>query len=250
MGSGSRVLTRRPRVVFPRPLRARSPRDLDGQDPQGPTSSSSQRAGNVCRQPSVVTDGRRSRTTHGAGASAATSGWSTSWRRHLVADGQPVQQRSLVLVSGRSFGSTYRRVDETGSDIWKVPSSGGPSERVTNHAGRGPPSRRHVPVSPTADLVLQAADGDAPLIARDLDSGVERVVIDCVSPAVSTSGPRGVYYVGCTSAERSGNQSWCSTRPRGGPKSSEAVERWARGCGRFTRRKTLLVPLVHRRPTS
>jgi Tol biopolymer transport system component len=136
-------------------------------------------------------------------------------------------------------------MDETGSDIWKVPSSGGTSERVTNNAGRGPEFFADMcRISPDGrTLYYKQADGDAPLVARALDSGVERVVIDCVFSRSFEIGPRGVYYVGCTSAERA-QPVMVFDAATGRSEVLGAVESVGTGLAVSPDGKTLLVPLV------
>jgi hypothetical protein len=98
----------------------------------------------------------------------------------------------------------YRRYDEQGADIWRVPAAGGTPARVTNNAVRGPEfaADRCAVSFDGRTLYYKQADGEAPLVAHPLDGGPERVVVDCVAGRALDVGPDGVYYVGCSTAER------------------------------------------------
>jgi Tol biopolymer transport system component len=98
----------------------------------------------------------------------------------------------------------YRRYDEQGADIFRLPADGGAPERVTNNAPRGPEfaADRCAEAFDGRTLYYKQADGDAPLVARPLDGGPERVAVDCVAARGFDVGPDGVYYVGCATAER------------------------------------------------
>ncbi len=89
----------------------------------------------------------------------------------------------------------YRSTAAGGSDIWRVPSVGGPPERVTRAGG---------------DLAYESMDGrtlyytkatfrDAPLYAMALAGGPERKVVDCVSGLSFAVSRRGLHFVGCSS---------------------------------------------------
>jgi dipeptidyl aminopeptidase/acylaminoacyl peptidase len=98
----------------------------------------------------------------------------------------------------------YRRYDGQGADIWRVAADGGPPERVTNNAVRGPEfaADRCALSFDGRILYYKQADGEAPLVAHPLSGGPERVAVDCVLGRGFDVGPDGVYYVGCATAER------------------------------------------------
>jgi Tol biopolymer transport system component len=93
---------------------------------------------------------------------------------------------------GRSIYFASNREEKT--EIWRVPSAGGPAERVTRTGGF---------------LPFESADGqtlffkkgywDSPLMAMALPGGPERQVIDCVPPFGFAVGRAGVYHFGCGS---------------------------------------------------
>jgi Tol biopolymer transport system component/DNA-binding winged helix-turn-helix (wHTH) protein len=77
--------------------------------------------------------------------------------------------------------------------IWRVPSSGGPAQRMTSDGtGRF--------ASETADgtrLVYQAADADSALMIVPVGGGSSRQLVPCARNAAFGVGAQGVYYVPC-----------------------------------------------------
>jgi hypothetical protein len=98
----------------------------------------------------------------------------------------------------------YRRYDEQGADIWRLPADGGTPERVTNNAPRGPEfaADRCAVSFDGRTLYYKQADDEGPLVAHPLDGSPERVAVDCVAFRGFDVGPDGIYYVGCATAER------------------------------------------------
>jgi len=183
--------------------------------------------GTFAGSPQWSPDGRQiAYDAWGRGLQPRRLGGRRRWRRTSSPDGQPVttacSRAGLRTVVGSITGAWTRR-----ARYMEGPLSGGPSERRTNHAGPGPFFADMCRISPDGRPYYKQADGDAPLIARRPDSGVERVVIDCVFSAVSTSG-RGA----CTTwdAHRRTLATSHGARPgHGEVRSLGAVESWARG---------------------
>jgi serine/threonine protein kinase len=107
----------------------------------------------------------------------------------------------------------YRGLDGLGSDMWRVPADGGKPERVTDNARRGPrfTADRCSVSFDGRTLYYKQAGGDAPLIAHPLDGSPERAVVDCVSSRAFDVGPDGIYYLGCSTGQRT--QPFCRLDP-------------------------------------
>ncbi|HEX9092574.1 MAG TPA: hypothetical protein VF902_01195, partial [Coriobacteriia bacterium] len=87
--------------------------------------------------------------------------------------------------------------EDDGPEVWRVPADGGPVERVTHGGGC---------------LAQESLDGqtlfykrgileDSPLVARPLEGGPEKQILDCVPGGHSfTVGAAGIYHLGCSSA--------------------------------------------------
>jgi len=81
----------------------------------------------------------------------------------------------------------------SGRDIWRMPSEGGTSERLT-HGAEG------AFACESADgksLLFQAKDADSPLMMMPLAGGDARQLVACVANSAFGVGARGVYYVPC-----------------------------------------------------
>jgi Tol biopolymer transport system component len=88
---------------------------------------------------------------------------------------------------------------DDGPDVWRVPADGGPVERLTHGGGC---------------LAQESLDGqtlfykrrvleDSPLVARPLEGGPERQIVDCVPGGHSfIVGAAGLYHLGCSSAPK------------------------------------------------
>ena len=81
---------------------------------------------------------------------------------------------------------------EGASDVWRIPSSGGPAERVTHSGGtlafESPDGRT---------LYFKRSFYDSPLLALPLSGGQERKVADCVPAFGFAVGRAGVYHLAC-----------------------------------------------------
>jgi Tol biopolymer transport system component len=87
----------------------------------------------------------------------------------------------------------YFTSNRTGTfEVWRVPASGGPEERVTQTGGRL--------ANESTDgktLFFQKGLGDSSLMAMPVAGGPERKVFDCVPFWDFAIGGAGVYHVGC-----------------------------------------------------
>ena len=152
--------------------------------------------------------------THGPGLSQGTPRWSPDGRRiafdslgedkhfdiwtidadggsprHLTEDPGDEATPSWSA-DGRSI---YFSSDREGSfDIWRVPSAGGPAERVTRTGG-------HLPHESADGQTLFFKRGyfKSPLLALALPGEPERQVVDCVPWFGFAVGRAGVYHLGC-----------------------------------------------------
>jgi eukaryotic-like serine/threonine-protein kinase len=86
----------------------------------------------------------------------------------------------------------YESERSDGNDIWRVPASGGTPEQITRGGGfRATES----PDGRTLFFVRQ--DDASPLFSQPAEGGPARQVVDCVLSRSMTTGPDGIYYVGC-----------------------------------------------------
>jgi Tol biopolymer transport system component len=87
----------------------------------------------------------------------------------------------------------YRQDRPDGSDIWRVPESGGAPERETHRGGYNP-----LALADGRTLLYTRRRYPSPLVARDIESGTEKQMLDCVNGSQFDVGPGGLYYVGCS----------------------------------------------------
>jgi Tol biopolymer transport system component/DNA-binding winged helix-turn-helix (wHTH) protein len=91
----------------------------------------------------------------------------------------------------------------TSRDIWRTRVTGGPHERLTR-GGSGPFG---VESADAGELLYQAKDGEAPLLAKSLGGGPIREVVPCVAwGGAFLAAPQGVYYVACGSGSHADAQ--------------------------------------------
>ncbi|HEX9188176.1 MAG TPA: hypothetical protein VGB87_13945, partial [Vicinamibacteria bacterium] len=86
----------------------------------------------------------------------------------------------------------YREDRADGSDIWRVPGAGGAPERVTTTGGFSP-----LALADGRTLLYTRGRFASPLVARDLATGSETELVDCVHGEYFDVGPAGLHYVGC-----------------------------------------------------
>jgi Tol biopolymer transport system component len=86
----------------------------------------------------------------------------------------------------------YQDERSDGNDIWRVPTSGGAPEQVTRGGGfratESPDGRR---------LFFVRKDDSSPLFSQPVEGGPAQQAADCVLSRSLTTGPDGIYYVGC-----------------------------------------------------
>ena len=86
----------------------------------------------------------------------------------------------------------YESERSDGNDVWRVPASGGTPEQVTHGGGF------RATESPDGRTVFFVRVDDAsPLFSQPAEGGPARQVVDCVLSRSMTTGPDGIYYVGC-----------------------------------------------------
>jgi Tol biopolymer transport system component len=176
----------------------------------------SQRAGGGDEIWMASADGSNpTRLTHGPGLWQSSPRWSPDGRRiafdsfgedgqwdawTIDADGGPPRRLTSdptdeLLPSWSHDGTfVYFSSMRTGTwTIWRIPSSGGAEEPVTQ-AGGG--RSQEAPDGRT--LYLQRnVRGDSPLLAVPLAGGAERTVVDCVRRYSFALTAAGIYFVGC-----------------------------------------------------
>jgi Tol biopolymer transport system component/serine/threonine protein kinase len=86
----------------------------------------------------------------------------------------------------------YKEERPDGSDIWRLPVAGGPAERVTFNGGL-----RAVESTDGRSLLFVPRDDESPLFSQLVGGGPARQIVDCILSRSLTTGPDGVYYVGC-----------------------------------------------------
>jgi Tol biopolymer transport system component/tRNA A-37 threonylcarbamoyl transferase component Bud32 len=86
----------------------------------------------------------------------------------------------------------YQKERPDGSDIWRVPETGGAAERVTRNGGF-----RALEAADGNTLFFVRRDDESPLFRQPVAGGPGRQVVDCVLSRSVAVGPDGIYYVGC-----------------------------------------------------
>jgi hypothetical protein len=81
-------------------------------------------------------------------------------------------------------------------DIWRVPTKGGPPERIT----QGGSGRFASETMSGQSVVYQPKDADSPLLVKSLSGGSPRQLVACVKQTAFGVGLQGVYYVPCDPA--------------------------------------------------
>jgi eukaryotic-like serine/threonine-protein kinase len=156
--------------------------------------------------------------THGPGQMQGTPRWSPDGQRIAfdsqgpdghwdiwTIDADGLTPRRLTHDPGDENAPSWSRdgrfvyffaAGNDGPDVWRVPAAGGPGERLTHGC-----------------LAQESLDGktlfykrrheDSPLLARPLEGGPERQVLDCVLGGHSFAvGAAGIYHLGCAREAR------------------------------------------------
>jgi Tol biopolymer transport system component len=124
------------------------------------------------------------------------------WHIYAIdADGGPA--RRLTMQMGDQNAPSWSRDgqwiyfsadDGHGRDIWRMPASGGPGQRVTNQ-GSGYMGRES---ADGKSILYKPDDSDAALLAVPVTGGPQRQMVPCVRRGEAfTIGTQGVYYVAC-----------------------------------------------------
>ena len=159
--------------------------------------------------------------THGPGTAQSAPAWSPDGRRiafHALRanghwdvwlmEGDGGMPRQLTMDPGDEQMPTWSRdgrwiyfsSDRGGRpEIWRMPASGGTSERVT-HGGTGVVARESVDGKA---IVYQAAEDDSPLLALPLTGGPARQLVACVKSQGFAIGAAGIYYASCDTGPES-----------------------------------------------
>jgi len=102
----------------------------------------------------------------------------------------------------------FTSLRDGGPEVWRIPSRGGPPERLTHQGGWRPRESLD-----GKTLLFTPSLFDGPLLALPLAGGPVRRIVGCVGGF--TTGPAGIYYLGCSSGPpRLGDAS--PGRPPGG----------------------------------
>jgi Tol biopolymer transport system component len=91
----------------------------------------------------------------------------------------------------------YRADRPDGSDIWRVPEAGGTPERLTDGGAFNP-----LVLSDGRTLLYTRRRLASPLVEKDIETGSEQQVVDCVFGRSFDVRGGALYFVGCPDAER------------------------------------------------
>ncbi len=153
--------------------------------------------------------------THGPGSSQGSPNWSPdgrsiafdSWDQNLqwhvwIIDADGGTARQLTTQAGDQHVPSWSRdgrwiyysAREGGAfDIWRVPTKGGPPERIT----QGGSGRFASETMSGQSVVYQPKDAESPLLVKPLSGGSPRQLVACVQQTAFGVGLHGVYYVPC-----------------------------------------------------
>ena len=156
--------------------------------------------------------------THGPGSSQGSPSWSPDGRSiafdslgqdlqwHIwIIDADGGTPRQLTTQAGDQHVPSwsqdgrwiYYSADEGGPiDIWRVPTKGGPPQRIT----QGGSGRFASETMSGQSVVYQPKDADSPLLVMPLSGGSPRQLVACVKRTAFGVGRHGIYYVPCVAA--------------------------------------------------